>query len=80
MALSLPALIVTMVDGADRWLQQAGRRYRKAFCIVVAIVLILFGATEFWLSVAFTRLRKQDYVGITRYRYSNSYVVESNLL
>lgn len=54
MALSLPALVVTIVDGADRWLQQVSRRYRKTFYIIVGILMILFGATEFWLTVAFT--------------------------
>ncbi len=53
-ALSIPALIVTLVEGADRWLQRTSQRYSKAFFIVAGSLLILFGAAEFWLTVAFT--------------------------
>lgn len=53
-ALSLPALVVTMVEGADRWLQRTSQRYSQAFYVVAGSLLILFGATEFWLTVAFT--------------------------
>lgn len=53
-ALSVPALAITLIEGADRWLQKMGQRYSKAFYIVAGSLLILFGATEFWLTVAFT--------------------------
>lgn len=53
-ALSLPALAVLFVEGADRWLQEMSRRYRTAFYYVAGGLLILFGAAEFLLTVLYT--------------------------
>jgi len=54
MALSLPALAVLFIEGANRRLQEMSRRYRTAFYFVAGGLLILFGATEFLLTVMYT--------------------------
>lgn len=53
-ALSLPALAVLFVEGANRWLQDVSRRYRNVFYYVAGGLLILFGAAEFLLTVLYT--------------------------
>lgn len=45
-SMSLPLLLVTMTEGADRWLVEASRRYKTAFYLVAGGLLILFGAAE----------------------------------
>ncbi|MCQ3979711.1 MAG: hypothetical protein DPW09_40345 [Anaerolineae bacterium] len=45
-SMSLPLLLVMMVEGADRWLVEASRRYKTAFYLVAGGLLILFGAAE----------------------------------
>lgn len=50
-ALSLPALAVTFIDGADLWLQRMAHSYNRAFYIAAGALLILFGAAEFLLTL-----------------------------
>lgn len=54
MALSLPALAVIFVEGANRRLQEVSRRYRSVFYYVAGGLLILFGTAEFLLTVLYT--------------------------
>jgi len=53
-ALSLPALAVLSVEGADRWLVRISQRYRNAFYFVAGGFLMIFGTAEFLLTVLFT--------------------------
>lgn len=52
--LSLPALAVISIDRADRWLLRISQRHRNIFYFFAGGFLILFGATEFLLTVLFT--------------------------
>lgn len=53
-SLSVPALAVLFVDGANQWLQEMSRRYRNVFYYVAGGLLILFGMAEFLLTVLYT--------------------------
>lgn len=53
-SLSLPALAVLSIEGADRWLLRTSQRYRNAFYFVAGGFLMLFGTAEFLLTVLFT--------------------------
>jgi len=45
-SMSLPLLLVTMVEGADRRLVEASQRYKTVFYLAAGGLLILFGAAE----------------------------------
>ncbi len=53
-SLSLPALAVLSLEGADRWLLRMSQRYRNAFYITAGGFLVLFGTAEFLLTVLYT--------------------------
>ena len=46
LGMSLPLLLVSAVDGPDRWLAETARRYRTAFYVVAGGLLIVAGAAE----------------------------------